>query len=87
MGRSQPNLAQVGNERTRPWLRYHHGEVLGFRRERHDGTKWDRDRRMWNLTQTDRSYHAWLQMTVAIAHGDFNRKDSVSCVSSWGDAK
>src|SRR6266699_4249501 len=86
MGRSQLNLAQVGNEPTGALLRDHHRKVIGFRGERHDGAKWDRDGRMWNFTQTDRSDHARLQMKVAIAYGHFNGKDSISCVSSWGDA-
>jgi hypothetical protein len=41
---------------------------------------------MWNFPEADRSNHAWPQMTVAIAYRHFNGKDSVSCVSSWGDA-
>src|SRR6266704_7039458 len=86
MSRPQLNLAQVGDERTRPLLRYHHCEVLGFRRERHDGAKWDRDGRMWNFTETDRSDHARFQMTISIVYGDFNGEDSVSCIGGWGDA-
>src|SRR6266404_7694 len=86
MGHSQLDLAQVGNERTRPLLCHHHREVLGLRRERHDGAKGDGDGRTWNFTKTDRSYHPWLQMTVAITYGHLNRKDSVSRIGSWGDA-
>src|SRR6266849_8182994 len=86
MGRPQLNLAQIGNEFARALLRYHHREVLGFRRERHDCAKWDRDGRMWNFTETDRSDHSRFQMTVSIVYGDFNGEDSVSCIGSWGDA-
>src|SRR2546421_9404098 len=86
MGRSHLNLAQVCNQLTRPLLRYHHRKVIGFRREWHDGAKWDRDRRMRNFTETDRRDHAWPQMTVAIAYRHFNGKDSVSYIGSWGDA-
>src|SRR5258707_13873924 len=86
MGRSQLHLAQVGYELARALLRYHYREVLGIRRERNDGAKWDRDGRMWNFANADGSDHAWLQMTVTIVHGHFNGKDSISCVGSWGDA-
>src|SRR5260370_24055429 len=86
MSHSQLNFAQGGYELARALLRYHHRKVFGFRRERHDGAKWDRDGRMWNFTKTDRSNHAWFQMTVAIAHGHFNGKDSVLYVGSRGDA-
>src|SRR6266852_7122318 len=86
MGRPQLNFAQVCNQRTRALLRYHHRKVLGFRRERHDGAKRNRDGRMWNFAETDRSDHSWPQMTVAIAYGHFNSKDPVSYIGSWGYA-
>src|SRR6266478_1850422 len=86
MGRSQLNLAHVGNEPASAILRDHHGKVIGFRRERHDSAQWNRDGGMRNFTQTDRRDHAWPQMTVAISYGHFNGKDSISCVSSWRDA-
>src|SRR6266446_8345851 len=87
MGRPQLNLAQVCNQGTRALLRYHHRKVLRFRRERHDGAERNRDGRMWNFAETDRSDHAWPQMTVAIAYGHFNGKDSVSWIGRWGDAR
>src|SRR5260370_14061435 len=86
MGRPQLDFAQVCEELTCALLRYHHRKVLGFRRERYDGAKWDRDGRMRNFTETDRSDHAWPQVMVAIAYGHFNRKDSVSYIGSWGNA-
>src|SRR5882672_11566492 len=82
----QLNLAQVGNEPSGTLLRDHHRKVIGFQRERHDGAKWNRDGGMRNFTQTDRRDHAWPQMPVAISYGHFNGKDSISGVSSWGDA-
>src|SRR6478609_392946 len=86
MGSPQLNLAQVGNEPAAAILRDHHRKVIGFQRERYDGAEWDRNGRVRDFTQTDRSDHARLQMTVAIAYGHFDGKDSISCVSSWGDA-
>src|SRR5258708_26711078 len=86
MGRPQLNLAQAGNEPAGALLRYHHRKVFGFRRERHDGAEWDRNGRVRDFTQTDRSDHARLQMTVAIADSHFNREDSVSRIGGWSDA-
>src|SRR5882724_8906462 len=86
MGRPQLNLAQICNQRTRALLRHHHRKVLGFRWKRHNRAKWDRDGRMRNFTETDRSDHARSQTTVAIAYCHFNGKDSVSYIGRWGDA-
>src|SRR5258708_33294969 len=86
MRRPQLNLAQAGIEPAGALLRYHHRKVFGFRRERHDGAEWDRNGRVRNFPQTDRSDHARLQMTVAIADGHFNREDSVSRIGCWADA-
>src|ERR1700675_195593 len=66
MGRPQLNPAEIGNEFARALSRYHHREMLGFRREWHDGAEWDRDGRMWNFTETDRSDHAGFQLPVSI---------------------
>src|ERR1700693_1932434 len=86
MGRPQLNLAQVGNEPAGAILRDHHRKVIGFRRKWHDGAEWDRNGRVRDFTETDRSDHARLQMMVAIADGHFNREDSVSRIGGWGDA-
>src|SRR6266852_8363795 len=86
MGRPQLNLAQVGDEPAGAFLRDHHRKAIGFRRKRHDGAKWNRDGGMRNVTQTDRRDHAWPQMTLAIAYGHFNGKDSISRIGRWGDA-
>src|SRR6266850_7475140 len=83
MSRSHLNLAQICNQLACALLSYHHRKVIGFRGKRHDGTKWDRDRRMRNFTDTDRSDHAWSQTTIAIAYCHFNGKDSVSYIGSW----
>src|SRR5258708_3832929 len=41
---------------------------------------------MWNFAQSDRSDHAWLQMTIPIVDGHFNGKDSVSYIGSGRNA-
>src|SRR6266446_9000971 len=86
MGCPHLNLAQVCNQRARALVDYHHRKVVAFRRERHDGAKWDRDGRTRNFTKTDRSDHAWPQVTVAIVYRHFNGKDSISYIGSWRDA-
>src|SRR5437870_2739071 len=40
MGCPQLNLPQAGNEHAGAILRDHHRKVIGFRRERYDGTEW-----------------------------------------------
>src|SRR6266446_7863248 len=82
----QLNFTQVRNELARTLLRYDHRKLVGFCRERHDRAKGDRDGGMRNLSKSDRSYHAWPQMTVTIAYGHLNSKDSVLYVGRWGDA-
>src|SRR5260370_5123870 len=41
---------------------------------------------MRNFTETDRSDHAWLQMTIAIGYRHLDRKDPVSRVGGRRDA-
>ena len=86
MGRPQLNFAQVGDERAGALLRYHHRKLIGFRGNGTMALSRDRDGRMRNFAETDRSDHAGLQTTVAIVHGHFNGEDSVSRIGSWGDA-